>query len=75
MDMIESQPEIVRKIMSKMIVTDARSMYHSQCIEYTAISDRLFDYVGLGVRVPKYKIICEKSGDYVKIYAEKEIND
>jgi glutamate synthase domain-containing protein 2 len=75
MDMIESQPEIVRKIMSKMIITDARSIYHSQCIEYTAISERLFDYVRLGEIIPKYKVICEKSGDYVKIYTEKEVND
>ena len=75
MDMIESQPEIVRKIMSKMIITDARSMYHSQCIEYVAISERLFDYVRLGEIIPEYKVICERSGNNVKIYTEKEVND
>jgi len=71
MDMIESRPEIIRKIMSKMIITDARAIYHTQYIEYVAISERLFDYVRLGEEIPRYHVVCEKSGDNVKIYAEK----
>jgi hypothetical protein len=53
--MIENDPDVVKQILSKMIIVRAESMYVTNTIEYTAIWDK-FSYVELGQEVPTYEI-------------------
>ena len=55
MTLIESHPDVVRKVMGKCIITRAEFVWASNCIEYTAISD-LFEPIKDGMEIPNYNI-------------------
>jgi hypothetical protein len=55
-ELIEFNPEIVKKIMSRMIVVRAELLYHTFSIEYHAISS-LFEPVNIGECTPEYTLI------------------
>lgn len=58
MDLIDKYPEIVRKIMSKVIVIRAECLY-GETIEYVAISTE-FDKLKHGNLIPKYNSIINR---------------
>ena len=64
-EFIEYNPEVVRKIMSKMIVVRAEVLWNRAAVEYHAICD-LFDHVGIGCDAPEYKIVFQDS-DFLEV--------
>jgi hypothetical protein len=53
--MIDQSPDMLRALMSHMIVVRAESLYFNNEVEYHAISP-LFDVIELGQMVPQYLI-------------------
>lgn len=65
--LIEMQPEAVRGVMAKCIITRAEFVLSSDCIEYTAISE-LFKPVRWGEQIPNYDItVNEKKEVFAKL--------
>lgn len=53
---IEDHPEMVRQIMSQVIVVRCEQMYDTDSFSYTAISEH-FDEVELGQMTPEYQVM------------------
>lgn len=66
-DLIEDNPEIVRELLSKMIVIRAETMYHYRHIEYVALCED-FEVLSEGCRIPDYDIqIDSKATNITKL--------
>lgn len=63
-DLIDRNPEIVREMMSDLIVVRAESMWHFRAIDYIAVGPP-FEEVPEALRVPTYhaEIRQEPNGD------------
>ncbi len=68
--LIDHNPNIVRQLLSKMIIVRAESMHATNEIEYIAICEE-FSYVELGQIVPTYEIeIDSRIEDMTKLKAQ-----
>ena len=62
LDLIEQCPEVVKSVLSHMIVLKAETLYHTHTIEYVAMCDE-FDVVPEGYVVPYYEIEINETAD------------
>ena len=73
-DAIDHMPQVVRGVLSRMIVVRAEALYDMRAIEYTAICDD-FDSVPLGQKPPFYEIeVSESITEYYITTMSKGIN-
>jgi len=59
--MIEQNPNIVLSLMKDILVTRAESMYNEGIIKYIGISEKYFDEIKPGEKIPKYKFMIYRN--------------
>lgn len=65
--LIDDNPQVVRQLLSKMIIVRAETLYHDRSIEYIAMCDD-FDVIPEGMIVPQYDIeIDERVANITKL--------
>jgi len=71
-DLIESEPDVVRKIMGKCIIIRAEHLYGERVVTYAAISPE-FDEVPRGEIAPEYLIeIRNRPVGYEIVFVKQE---
>ena len=58
-DLIDDEPDMVRRVLSGCIVVRAETIYHTKEIAYVAIAEH-FEDVPTGCQVPEYDILISK---------------
>ena len=58
---IRDNPNMVLLLMKDILVTRAESMYNDEVINYIGISEKYFNDVKLGDKIPKYRFVISEN--------------
>ena len=62
---IRNEPELVKGILSRVLITRAEGIFDRDAIEYTGYSNR-FDKICMGQSPPEYKVIVNQLDDNIQ---------
>lgn len=63
--LIICEPELVKKLMGKMIILRCEFLFAKDCFDYTAICDELFEKVKEGQDLQFYKILLNDDKEFI----------